>query len=83
MFEGINLNYLAILVAGLSSIPIGMIWFGPLFKNAWMKETGLTQADAEAAPKIGYLWTLIAALVEAWVLAYFVAFAGADSLADG
>ncbi|MBW3569090.1 DUF1761 domain-containing protein [Candidatus Parcubacteria bacterium] len=83
MFEGIDLNYLAILIAGLAAMPIGIIWFGPLFSLAWMKENGLSKEELAKGPKGGYFWTMIASLVEAWILAYFIAFAGAQSLAEG
>ena len=39
-----QLNYLAIIVAALSSFLIGGIWYSPaVFGMAWMKENGLTE----------------------------------------
>ncbi len=40
-----HLNWLAILVSGLSAFFIGGIWYGPLFGKAWMAEFGFTEED--------------------------------------
>jgi Protein of unknown function (DUF1761) len=38
-----NVNYLAVLVAALSSFLIGGVWFSPiLFARVWQREAGLT-----------------------------------------
>ncbi len=34
------MNYLAILVSAVVSMIIGFIWYGPLFKKAWIKISG-------------------------------------------
>jgi hypothetical protein len=40
---GMNINYLAVLVAAISAFVIGGVWYSPiLFANAWMRETGLS-----------------------------------------
>ncbi|WP_067145511.1 DUF1761 domain-containing protein [Pseudotamlana agarivorans] len=39
-------NLLAMLVAAISALVIGFIWYHPkVFGNAWMRATGLTEAD--------------------------------------
>jgi hypothetical protein len=41
-------NFLAILVAALSSFVVGFIWYNPkVFGTIWMKEAGLTQEQCE------------------------------------
>jgi hypothetical protein len=41
-------NFLAILVAALSSFVVGFIWYNPkVFGTIWMKEAGFTQEQAE------------------------------------
>ena len=40
-----NINWLSIIVAGVSAFLIGGIWYGPLFGRAWMKEFGFTEDD--------------------------------------
>jgi hypothetical protein len=41
-----EMNFYAILVAALTTLVVGSIWYSPvLFGNAWMKETGLTEEE--------------------------------------
>ena len=43
-----NINFLALLLAALSSLVVGFIWYNPkVFGNIWMKETGITQEDGK------------------------------------
>jgi hypothetical protein len=45
-----DINLLALLLAALSSLVVGFIWYNPkVFGNAWMKETGLTEEDMKGA----------------------------------
>ena len=37
------MNWLAILVSALATFGVGFIWYGMVFKNAWMAETGMTE----------------------------------------
>jgi hypothetical protein len=34
-----NINWIAFVVAALSTLVVGFLWYGPLFGKAWMKET--------------------------------------------
>lgn len=39
-----EMNYLALLVAALSTLVVGFVWYHPkVFGTLWMKESGLTQ----------------------------------------
>lgn len=40
-----NINWLSIIIAGVSAFLIGGVWYGPLFGRAWMKEFGFTEED--------------------------------------
>ncbi|MFK7932464.1 MAG: DUF1761 domain-containing protein [Saprospiraceae bacterium] len=40
-----DLNFLPILVAALIPTITGMLWYGPLFKNQWIKSTGKTEEE--------------------------------------
>jgi hypothetical protein len=40
-----EINFYAILVAALTTLVVGFVWYGPLFGKVWMKETGLTEED--------------------------------------
>jgi len=38
-----NINFLALLLAALSSLVVGFIWYNPkVFGSIWMRETGIT-----------------------------------------
>ncbi len=48
--ENFTPNYLAILVAALSTFIIGGLWYSPLlFVNVWMKELGITTESQKSA----------------------------------
>ncbi|TRX58633.1 DUF1761 domain-containing protein [Fulvivirga sp. M361] len=44
-----SLNWLAILVAALSTFVIGAVWYGPVFGKIWMQENGFTEEDLKEA----------------------------------
>ncbi|MHA3787661.1 DUF1761 domain-containing protein [Flavobacterium hauense] len=45
-----QINFLAILVAALSTLPVGFIWYNPkVFGTIWMNETGMTEEKAKGA----------------------------------
>jgi hypothetical protein len=48
-----QINYLAVVVAALSSFVVGFLWYAPfLFGNVWMKEAGLTDEKIKQANMI-------------------------------
>ena len=69
-------NYLAILVAGIASMVLGFLWYGPLFGKAWMQMMGFTMKDMKKKQKEGmtrtYLIAFVGTLVMAYVLSVFV-----------
>ncbi|CAM1345471.1 DUF1761 domain-containing protein [Tenacibaculum amylolyticum] len=42
-------NYLILMVSALIPLITGFIWYGPLFKNAWMKEMNFTEESMKGA----------------------------------
>jgi hypothetical protein len=46
-----HLNWLAILVCPLAGLVLGAIWYGPLFSKAFLRLTGITEAQARAQNK--------------------------------
>jgi len=45
-----EINFLALLVAALSSLVIGFIWYNPkVFGTIWMQEAGIKQEDLKGA----------------------------------
>ncbi len=43
-----NINFLALLLAALSSLVVGFIWYNPkVFGSIWMRETGINHEDGK------------------------------------
>lgn len=70
-----TVNWLAVLVAGLSAFVVGGIWYSPgLFGNAWMKDSNLSSEEIRKGNKgkiFGF--TAIFSLVMAANLGMFLA----------
>ena len=69
------INYIAILVAALASMVIGMLWYGPLFQKQWMKLAGITpqgMKKMKLSPMAAMSMGFVASLVTAYVLSVFV-----------
>ena len=80
----IQVNYVAVLLAAVSAMVIGSIWYGPLFGKAWMKLTGVSKEDVnkKEMPKL-YGIMFLGALVEGYILSHFIHYAGAYTVFDG
>jgi hypothetical protein len=74
------INWLAVLVAGLSAFAVGGVWYSrPLFGNAWMTDSNLTEDQIKQGNKgkiFGF--TAIFSLLMAVNLAMFLADAKTD-----
>jgi hypothetical protein len=64
-----SINYLAIIVAALSSFMVGWIWYGPLFGKIWMKLHGFSEEELKESSMsmpvimvVNYIATALAAL---------------------
>ena len=45
-----EINFLALLVAALSTLVVGFIWYNPkVFGTIWMKESGMTEEKMKGA----------------------------------
>ena len=63
-----EINWVAIIAAGISSMVVGFIWYGPLFGKMWMHLTGKKEmGDKKDMPKT-YGILFAASLVAAYVL---------------
>lgn len=64
-----EINWLAVIVAGASSLVLGAIWYSPmLFANRWMVAAGLNEEQLKSGPMPmifggAFLLSLIAAFV--------------------
>ncbi len=73
-----NLNLLAVLVAAISTMVIGFLWYSPiLFAKPWMREMGYDPEDKARVKEMqksagpAYMGSFIASLVSAFILALF------------
>ncbi len=81
------INYLAVLVAAIASMLVGMAWYSKsLFGKTWMALTKMTDQDMQKAKSKGmsklYIAAFIAALVMSYVLAMFVDLFGAATFSQ-
>ena len=75
----VDINYLAVLLAAVSSMVVGSLWYMPAtFGKTWMKMTGIKPNRSNmTAGKMAWLYgsVFVASLVTAYVLAH-MAFIG-------
>ena len=80
-----SISYPAVLVAAAVYYILGAVWYG-LFSKVWLKAMDKTEDDIEqmkkGAPK-GYLFSAIASLITAYVLAHIIAIADATTIMAG
>lgn len=77
-----TLNWLAIIVAAISSIIVGGVWYGPLFGKIWMEENGFA-ADDVADAKGPIIKTIIANGIVALTMAYLMPVMGLSGWYQG
>lgn len=65
-----EINYWAVILATLSSMVVGAIWYTPkIFGNYWMKKSGV-EMTGKASDAFGpMVTTVIVSFITAWVLA--------------
>ena len=70
-----HVNWLAVLVAGISAFVLGGVWYSPaLFGKAWMKENNLSVEDVQKGNKVKIFgWSSILALIMSANLSMFLA----------
>lgn len=73
-----NLNWAAIIVAAVSAFALGALWYSPLlFSKRWMKESGVSQENAENTNMVKtFGLAFMLSLVASFFLAMFI---GADA----
>jgi hypothetical protein len=85
-----HLNLLAILVAAISTMVVGFLWYSPiLFAKPWMREMGYDPNDKARVQEMqksagpAYMGSFIASLVTAFVLAMLLHEMNAQGLEFG
>lgn len=65
-----EINYIAVILATLSSMIVGSVWYTPkVFGNYWMKKTGVTPSGNASDAIRPIVITVIVSFITAWVLA--------------
>ena len=85
-----NLNLLAVLVAAISTMVVGFLWYSPiLFAKPWMREMGYDPDDKakvqemQKSAGLAYLGSFLVSLVSAFILALFLHWLHVQSLPLG
>ena len=70
-----NINYLAVIVAALSTFLLGGLWYSPLlFGKAWMRANKFSEDDLQTFSKARMFgWSFVFSLIMAVNLAMFLA----------
>ena len=53
-----DMNFLAILVAALTTVVVGFLWYGPLFGKVWSSENGFTNEDLITGNRFKLFWLI-------------------------
>ncbi|MCB9032324.1 MAG: DUF1761 domain-containing protein [Chitinophagales bacterium] len=59
------INWLSVVLAAFSTLVVGFIWYGLLFKNAWIQASGVTEEKMKQAPHPAIIYgiTFVLALI--------------------
>ena len=76
-----DINWLAVLAAALSAFLLGGLWYGPLFRRAWCRETGMAPDAPPSGHPARIFGTAFAAALTAAV-AFAIMLGPAPLLAD-
>jgi hypothetical protein len=78
--ENMYINHWAVIVAALSNLVVGALWYSPaLFYNAWKKENKLTDEDFKNFnPAKIYSISTVLSLIMCYNLAFFLGDAATD-----
>jgi len=78
-----SINWLAVIACVIVAMISGFVWYHPkIFFPAWWKGIGKTGETGDPNPMI-YVFTLIAALVQAVAVAFMVNLMGSTTAASG
>ena len=74
MMPTFTINYLAVLACAVVAMPVGFLWFGPLFGKAWQRHMGfgnMQQPDSGSMGKAMGIF-FVTNLLIAWVLLHSI-----------
>jgi hypothetical protein len=68
-----EVNWIAVIAAGLSAFVIGGLWYGPLFGKAWQALVGLSDEQVKSGSMAKIMGgSLVLSLIAAFVFAMFL-----------
>ncbi|MCA1029668.1 DUF1761 domain-containing protein [Bacillus timonensis] len=80
-----EISVFAIILSVVANTVIGALWYSPiLFANTWMKALGHDKENFDSSgANIGYMLTMLAAIVTAFVLSLFIGLIPDASIGQG
>src|SRR5688500_16392657 len=76
-----HVNWLAVIIAAVAGVVIGFIWYLPqVFGRRWAREGGIELPSSGDVSPLIYLFSVVQALVQAYVVALF---AGGHGIVNG
>ena len=74
MLPEISINHLAVIVCAIAAMPVGFLWYGPLFGKAWARHVGLEDMEKPGGGAMAKSMVLYAlgSLMIAFVLAHSI-----------
>ena len=84
-----EVNFLAVLVAAIVSMGVGMLWYGPFFGKEWGRLMGIDVNDEakkkemQKGMKPAMVGTFISFLIMGYVLSYYIGAASASTVSSG
>ncbi len=80
----LDVNWLAVLVATVAHQALGALWYGAIFRNAWLRMMGMTPEEVQREGPGGEMALgAVASLLSALSLALILTFTNDHTLADG
>lgn len=78
------INWVAVVVAAVANIVIGMIWYSPvLFGPTWQKKVGLKDVDMRKRRGPAMVGMILLALLMSYILAHVVSYAQSNTVWQG
>lgn len=84
MHQSADINFLAVVLAAISSFIVGALWYGPILGKAWMKEIGKTEEELKENfnPAKTYGLAFVGQFIMTYVLARFLSYVEAATLIE-
>lgn len=79
-----SINWLAVVVCVVLNVGAGFIWYHPaVFFKPWWKGIGKREDEVADPNPMLYVWTLLAAFVEAVFVSFLLSAMGSNTIASG